>query len=224
MPQRAAVLQKILLTRPGTDQDELRVSMNKGHVGLLLAAGLSRRFGSDKRQAGLPGGVSILRQSVQRYAAVLDDVLVVLRPQDDSEQLLDEISGLRVTRAPGGGAGMGDSLAAGMAALGDASAVLIGLADKPLLLEDSISMVSKALLTHSLVAPCYQGKQGHPVGFTQPWFPQLAALRGESGARALLNEYRSLCYFIDVKDPGVIIDIDTPVQLAQLGDSKGQTV
>ena len=116
---------------------------------------------------------------------------------------------------------MGDSLAAGIVALGDATAVLVGLADKPFLLEDSIGRVSEALLTHSLVAPAYRGQQGHPVGFSSCWFARLAALRGDGGARALLNDHQPLCFLIDVNDPGVVIDINTPAQLAQCSDVTG---
>lgn len=56
-------------------------------AGLVLAAGFSRRFGSDKRCARLSSGQTLLATSLALPCAQLDEVWVVLRPEDDSTAL-----------------------------------------------------------------------------------------------------------------------------------------
>lgn len=101
-------------------------------VALVLAAGSSVRFGSDKRRSLLADGRSLLVHSVESACAVFDDVRVVLREGERGVDL-----GLparcRVISSPDFTLGMGHSLAAGAASLADseAQAVAILLGDMP---------------------------------------------------------------------------------------------
>jgi molybdenum cofactor cytidylyltransferase len=54
------------------------------------------------------------------------------------------------------------------------------------------------------------------VGFGRHWGPQLANLGGDEGARALLRQQAGLITRIDVDDPGCLLDVDTPQDLADL--------
>jgi molybdenum cofactor cytidylyltransferase len=65
----------------------------------------------------------------------------------------------------------------------------------------------------SLVASQYQGRRGHPVGFSSEWFPQLAAMAGDQGGKAILEAHRQDLVLRPVDDPGVVCDIDRPADL-----------
>ena len=190
--------------------------MSGRHVAVLLAAGVSRRFGADKRLALMPDGITLLQRTVSTYAAALNDVVVVLRHDDDPLELIGGQAGVRVVRVPDRANGMGDSLAAGVAALPRVDGVLVGLADKPLVTELSIKRVSEALQHHQIVVPVCRSQFGHPVGFNRIWIPALLRLRGEHGARDLLRNNPSCCHTLELADPGVVTDIDTPDQLRLL--------
>ena len=65
----------------------------------------------------------------------------------------------------------------------------------------------------AIAAPSYHGARGHPVGLSSQFRGQLEALRGDEGARAILRLNPDLVTLIDVDDPGVCRDIDTPADL-----------
>ncbi|OXH80996.1 molybdopterin-guanine dinucleotide biosynthesis protein MobA, partial [Burkholderia multivorans] len=63
----------------------------------------------------------------------------------------------------------------------------------------------------SIVAPAHRGVRGHPVGFAAHHYDALAALDGDTGARALFKT--APVRLLDVDDPGVLRDVDTPADL-----------
>ncbi|MEO8135570.1 MAG: NTP transferase domain-containing protein, partial [Betaproteobacteria bacterium] len=65
----------------------------------------------------------------------------------------------------------------------------------------------------SLVVPRYRGERGHPVGFARVHFPALSQLTGDAGARAVIAGAPRVAW-LDVDDPGVMRDIDTPADLS----------
>ena len=184
----------------------------------MLAAGYSRRFGGDKRRATLADGHSLLAASLALPCSMLEDVWLVLRP-DEAPAGLDLPAGVRVVQNPASAQGMGHSLAAGaerLLAESNADAVAILLADMPSIRRDSL----ETLITHSrannIVLPSYQGKRGHPVLFGRDFWPQLATLSGDAGAKPVLQQNPNAVSIVELDDPGVLQDIDTPADLSQL--------
>ncbi|MEF9943630.1 MAG: nucleotidyltransferase family protein, partial [Burkholderiaceae bacterium] len=55
---------------------------------------------------------------------------------------------------------------------------------------------------------CHAGRRGHPVGFAAALGAELIALTGEAGAREVLARHPPQS--IEVKDAGVLLDVDTP--------------
>lgn len=88
----------------------------------------------------------------------------------------------------------------------------MALADMPRIASATIEAVARELdAGKPLVAPCYRGQRGHPVGFGLVHREALLALDGDTGARALLNS--PALTRIDVDDPGILRDVDTPADL-----------
>jgi molybdenum cofactor cytidylyltransferase len=82
----------------------------------------------------------------------------------------------------------------------------------PCIAVSTIEAVARALDEGaSLVAPFYRGERGHPVGFGAVHFAALAALDGDTGARDLFR--RNEATRLDVADPGILRDVDTPDDL-----------
>jgi molybdenum cofactor cytidylyltransferase len=112
--------------------------------------------------------------------------------------------------------GMGTSLAAGIHAASDAHGWVVTLADMPFLRQDTIRVIAQALSAGAAIAaPAYRGERGHPVGFARRFFEELAALRGDEGARDLLKRYPDLLTVHEVDDPGILRDIDEPADLTR---------
>ena len=66
-----------------------------------------------------------------------------------------------------------------------------------------------------IVVPTFNGQYGHPVGFHQAFFAEIAALTGDQGARPILQQHPSNIVEVPVEDAGVVVDIDRPEDLAE---------
>ncbi|CAI8891027.1 nucleotidyltransferase family protein [Pseudomonas soli] len=183
-------------------------------VALVLAAGQGARFGADKRQALLADGRSLLQHSVERALAVFDEVRVVLRAGERAEDL-----GLppacRVVHSPEAGLGMGHSLAAGAASLGDseAQAVAILLGDMPWIGAETFRRLLASAAPSVIVVPRHQGQNGHPVVFGRDYWAELTLLAGDEGARSVLRRHATSVLLLELQDSGVLRDVDTPSAL-----------
>ncbi|MFV9656412.1 nucleotidyltransferase family protein [Pseudomonas sp. NY15366] len=185
---------------------------------LMLAAGYSRRFGADKRRLVLADGRSLLAASLALPCSMVEEVWLVLRP-DEAPAALDLPPGVRVVQNPATTQGMGHSLAAGaerLLAESRADAVAIFLADMPSIRRHSLEALMACAAPDRIVLPSHQGKRGHPVLFGRDFWPQLAALGGDAGARAVLQHNAEALHIVELNDPGVLQDIDTPADLARL--------
>lgn len=181
-------------------------------VGLVLAAGFSRRFGADKRRARLHNGQTLLAVSLALPCMQLEEVWVVLRPEDDAEALAVPAC-VHIVRSESAALGMGHSLASGITAItqqaqADAAAVFLG--DMPWINQDSLGYLLDSVSSEHIVVPTFQGQPGHPVIFGRRFWPDLQHLTGESGAKALLQEHSQMVRYLELNDPGILRDVDTP--------------
>lgn len=184
-------------------------------VGLLLAAGQGRRFGSDKLLHPLDDGTPLAVVSARKLKEACPRAIAVLRPEQTTLAALLLAEGLEVVICPEASAGMGHSLAAGVAASLEAAGWLVALADMPFVQVATLRSVADALHAGAaLAAPFHNGQRGHPVAFAARWRDQLLALTGDEGARAVVGNNRGLLSRIDTADAGVLRDVDTPQDLA----------
>ena len=186
-------------------------------VGILLAAGSGSRFGGDKLLAALPGGVPVGVKSLRNLRAALADVIVVTRPEDATLRSVLQKEDARIEICPRAHEGMGASLAHGIRASFAADAWIVALGDMPRIRVATIQAVASALAGGAIIAaPTYRGARGHPVGFSGVLRDALAALSGDAGARDVLRAERDRVQRIACDDAGVLADVDTPADLAQI--------
>jgi molybdenum cofactor cytidylyltransferase len=183
-------------------------------VGLLLAAGSARRFGSDKLSHSLPHGVAIAVQAARHLRPQVSRVVAVVKPGAHELSRILTAEGCEVVVCDNAAEGMGASLACAARAAGSADGYLVALGDMPFVRPSSIGAVRDALAAGApLAAPFWRARRGHPVGIAGRFHPDLLALRGDEGAKALLAAGHRLVK-VPVGDPGVLRDIDTPADLA----------
>ncbi|MDH5285491.1 MAG: nucleotidyltransferase family protein [Betaproteobacteria bacterium] len=184
-------------------------------VAILLAAGRGERFGGGKLLAPLPdSGAPVGVAALRSLRGALPDVIAVVRPDDEALAALLEGEGARVIRAERAHEGMGASLAAGVAAAADADGWLVALADMPWIAPATHARVAGGLRDGAqIVAPYYNNRRGHPVGFAAALRGELLALGGDEGARRVLQAHGDAVTRIDVGDAGVLRDVDRPGDL-----------
>lgn len=192
------------------------------NVGILLAAGRGARFdptGQMNKLLAEIDGLSCITQSLSTMTNALDEVLMVVRRGGQREVLesLAHGAGAKVEICEDASSGMGHSIAWGVAAavrLYGARTVTIGLGDMPFVLSTTVSkLVSNCRYTHEICVPTYRGEWGNPVTFGSEHFAALGQLKGDRGARSLINQLKPT--LIEVEDPGILRDIDKPTDLVQ---------
>lgn len=185
-------------------------------AGLLLAAGRSRRFGADKLAAKLDGK-AVIRWSATALSS-LDVVYVVIPPGADA--LTQALSRLDVNFVInlGRDEGMASSIRWGLAALpAEVEAIVIMLADQPRVDAATVAALCDRWKQGdvSAVAPVYADGRGHPVLFGRDCFDALLLLKGDVGARAVLDSLGERVALVDIAGPAPA-DVDTPELLQSL--------
>ena len=186
---------------------------------LIMAAGLSQRFKqahSGHKLLALLQGKPVMQHTLEQALASEMDVYVVSRPEDSDIHLLASRAHLIKVAS----AGLGHSIAAGVAATSQYDGWLIVLADMPLLTTASYLAVGRALKTSPLVRSEVNGIPGHPVAFQKPFYVDLIQLEGDNGARALLSTHPVMP--VKLTDQGCLQDVDTPAMLSLLAQRLSQ--
>lgn len=188
-------------------------------VGILLAAGSSRRFGADKRRHPLGDGTLMILASARHLAEACSRTIVVIRPGDTALAKLLTAEGVATVVCHAAENGMGHSLSCGIAASAEADGWLVALADMPYIAPASYHAVLGLLQDGAgLARPTYQGKIGHPVGFSAKYLPDLLALTGDQGGKAILDAHSDDLRRCALEDPGILKDVD---QLEQVVAGEG---
>jgi molybdenum cofactor cytidylyltransferase len=189
-----------------------------GFTGILLAAGSGSRFdpagGRNKLlQPWLDGSVASV--AAGNLKAATGRVIAVVRP--GAQALTAQLQPLvtEVLECPSAGHGMAASIVSGLRASIDAPGWVIALADMPRVSPDTIRKLVAAIEDGADIAvPVHAGRRGNPVAFGRRYLPELLALEGDRGARALLQALPVAQVTVD--DPGIHLDIDTPDDLEKM--------
>jgi CTP:molybdopterin cytidylyltransferase MocA len=200
-----------------------RGALVSGVVGVLLAAGAGSRFGS----GGPPKALRPFRgQPLLTWplAALrdggVDRVVVVLGARADEVAAGAELGGAQVVCCAAWSEGLSASLRAGVqaAASGGADAVVVVLADQPLLDARAVARLIAARTPSHLDAlrATYGGVPGHPTLLESSTFGTIEDLHGDAGARTLLDDPATRVGLIACDGLGRPDDVDTPEALALL--------
>lgn len=189
---------------------------------IVLAAGRSSRFEGGNKLLVTIDGTPLVRRVLTAVAAstVTDIVLVVA---------LDAQS---VVEAAGNGRwrtiinaqvneGLASSLRAGIKAIPETTVgALVVLADMPGISTELIARVIAAFTAEAGGVIAYPAddaaRQGHPVLWPRYLFPELLALKGDTGGKSLLQTHKAISRPVPVSGADAFLDIDTQADLARL--------
>lgn len=190
--------------------------MTSGVAAILLAAGQSRRMGSCKQLLPL-GGVRVIDRCLEAlFTGGAAGVVVVVAENGAAVAAAarEYPVMVAVNRVPDGDMASSvrcgrDALAAGI------NGVIVALCDYPLV---SATTVAALIAAHgespgSIIMPCYEGRHGHPLLFPRPVLDELA---GAAILRDLVRGDPERLRCLDVNDPGVLLDMDTPEEYHRL--------
>lgn len=187
----------------------------------MLAAGRSVRMGGANKLLAQLDGVAMITRVVRNLCASSVNPIIAVTGYDQ-EQIVQALAGEAVSFAhnPHYATGLGSSLRRGLTALPrDMDAVLVCLGDMPQVNAKHIARLVAAFdpaKGHEICVPFFRGQRGNPVLWAMRFVPEMVQLGDDVGARTLLETHASAVRPVQMEDAGVLVDIDTPEDLAVL--------
>ena len=202
-----------------------KIMVKKSTAGIILAAGVSARFGRPKQLLKLKDKYLIEWVLDAALASRLPNVVLVLGHEHQ-----------KILKALGPGAnhprlqivinhryleGQSRSLQAGLIKVRHAfSSVMFLLSDQPMLTSQTINrMLSRFWNSEEdICVPVFKGKRGNPTIFKRTMYDQLLALQGDIGARDIILANPARVLTIEVDEPLCFFDIDSEKDFNYLQD------
>lgn len=191
-------------------------------VGIILAAGLSKRFGSHKLSQQVSGLPILSHVLIAALKSELDSVVLVVNPRTSDvpvpQEFLSPGKLMRVeNRQPQ--LGMSSSLKIGLEHIPkETTAAMILLADQPGITSAAISRMIGASRLHKerIVIPTIRGRRTTPVLFPARLFPELLSVTGDVGGRDVISRYPEMTVQVELADVYDDSDVDTPEDLEKM--------
>jgi CTP:molybdopterin cytidylyltransferase MocA len=187
-------------------------------AGIVLAAGRSRRMGAPKAFLEMDGTSFLARAAAALREGGCDAVWVVTGPADDevAVRIASQAGemGAHVAVNPAPDSEQVDSLRAGLRALPEAAEAAVVLpVDVPRVEADAVRRVVDAFRERGapVLRAVHGGRHGHPALFAE-------LLDGDlpDGARTVIHAHAAELEEVEVADPGVLHDVDTPEDFRRL--------
>jgi molybdenum cofactor cytidylyltransferase len=189
-------------------------------MGVILAAGNSTRMGKDNKLLSNIDDAPLIRNTaIEMLKSDLDTCSVVLGYQSD--KVADVIKDLNINLIlnPLWKEGQASSLRVAINSLDSTySDLLIMLGDLPGIKSSHInSIIEEHLLTDNrkskITIPSFKGQKGNPVIWGRSFFHDLSNLEGDVGGKVLFGQHPAAINLIEMDDPSVVTDTDTPKDL-----------
>lgn len=187
---------------------------------ILLAAGLSRRFGENKLLYPV-NGKKLYRYSLERMAALAEvrqERLVVVTSH---EVIQKELAGTKaeVVWNPKAETGIASSIHCAVRHLGIAedAAYLFSVADQPFLRQEDLGAFAEGFLRSGKAMGCmaHQGAWGNPAVFSGKYVERLLSLEGDQGGKKILLASPKQVFVFACEQEKAFHDIDEKKDLRE---------
>ena len=182
-------------------------------VGVVPAAGLSRRMGRSKPLLDADGRSFLGRVVGALSRGGCEPVLVVVRDADGPEAELAREMDADVLVNPDPSDGPISSLRVALRSLDPAvEGCALCPADHPRIDADTVDRLRRVFLDSDapVVVPRHGSRRGHPVFIRSALFPEFLEEDLPEGARTVIRRHGNAVEEVEVDDAGVLVDIDTP--------------
>jgi molybdenum cofactor cytidylyltransferase len=194
--------------------------MPKRLEGIILAAGESRRMGYPKPLLKI-GGRTFIEHIAETMLRVVPRLVIVLGAHSEHVRAaIPRDARIKIVENPNYLRGQLSSLKLGLnAVLPDSTGALVHLGDHPMVRVETFRALAESYYQNGklILIARHDGHRGHPVIFDRSIFGELLSAPEEEGARHVVNADSSRVVYVDLNDPGINLDLDTPSDLARAG-------
>src|SRR5215470_15543230 len=202
-----------IVTRP--QPRAVEVKPGRRVAAIVLAAGRSTRMGGPNKLLAEINGRPLVRiAAAEALASQARPVIVVTGHQREGVEAALKGLDVKLARNPDFAEGLSTSLKVGIAAVpSDVDGAIVCLGDMPQVNAPLIDRLLAAFDPEKgalVVVPTIDGKRGNPVVWSRRFFPELAALDGDTGARSLVAGYPEAVAEVPLTGNAAFVDVDTP--------------
>ena len=184
---------------------------------IMLAAGNSRRFGSNKLMYevdGVPMYQRTLRM-LQKAAERIPDSRIVVVTQPQYSEIIDVVkeTGAEVLFNPKPERGIASSMQIGLEIAKDADACLFTVSDQPWLTAETIIALYDAFQSENKGMACtvWGEKTGNPCIFSKKYYRKLMEITGDKGGKQIIKRYPEDVTYLKISDEREQQDVDVPL-------------
>src|SRR5690625_5104369 len=183
---------------------------------IVLAAGMSKRMGKPKLLLPL-SGKAVICHTLENVTKCSFSSIQLITGQYDVEirEKLNKFPSIEINYNPDFSQGMSTSLKHGIRQMdGEVDAVVIFLADQPLVSNNVVQSLIEAYLSKNrneilIIRPSYQGDLGHPVLIDKSVFHEFYTITGDIGGKHILKKFKSQTKIVHFRNRYWGKDIDT---------------
>lgn len=185
---------------------------------VVLAAGMSTRFGENKMLYPIDGEPMVRRVVKTALSSSVDEVIVVVG--FEAEKVKEALKGLscKVVENPDYATG------------GQSSSVKCGVkhidenTDAVMILPGDVAFIDAKVIDKvvdeyrskraKIVVAAYKGRAGHPILFDRSLIPEILAIdEAGYGLKAVVNKHKAEVLYVEANTPNVLLDIDRKADL-----------
>ena len=180
---------------------------------ILLAAGQSKRMSGENKLIKSVKGIPLIKCALNNILkSHVNEIIIVLGYQNETiEKLIDKTSRIKFVFNSNFESGMASSIIKGIKKLSKKTdSFFISLGDMPSINYDTYNQLIKCNKNKKAIVPMFKGQQGNPVLFPKSFEEKLLSIQGDSGAKKILEINKKEVLYLEINDPGIIIDLDVP--------------
>ncbi len=180
---------------------------------VIMASGMSKRFGSNKLMADFNGSPMILR-ALNVTEGLVQRRVVVTRHADVAQLCREQNVDVILHDLPH----RSDTVRLGLEALDDCDCCMFLPGDQPLLRRETMAMLLEnwKQSPDRIIRPAYEDTVGSPVLFPSWAFPELKSLPEGKGGGVVIKKHPHEISLVSIANPFELADADTPEMLETL--------
>jgi len=188
---------------------------------VVLAGGISKRMGKPNKLLVKVNGSTLVNRTVGiAVRSNVEEIIVVTGYEPNLVQKSLSDHPVKFIHNPNYRSGLSTSLSSGIKAVSKSFAgAVVVLSDMPWVMTETINLLIERFITENgmvICQPTFEGKAGNPVLWPRKFFPEIINIKGDTGAKNLIEQHSQNVSHVEVNDAGIHNDINKPNDIRAL--------